>query len=300
MMDRRALLVAAATGAALAPGLTRAAVIAPSRPNETPSPDALRAFMRMASTLNGKSFSTVEGAIHGAAPGETARPLVGFHSLVEIHVAEPQPGIFRTEQREATWFTDLATGAIATEFVNPYTGVSVVPFGYVSPTNVYWFDKTGVYQRELPAERTGTIAHEWMTGGTTLWVSEARRNVFPSGIDEAEFPKAYNGTTRVSTDVLSYQARRSDFDRRTPSVPATIHMTTNGPWPFWLMMGRRAGGVIWIGHGEKYASMAAVPEPIRAGCESVYPGFVADPFKFPEREYGTAATMRRLRAAGKI
>ena len=74
---------------------------------------------------------------------------------------------------------------------------------------------------------------------------------------------------------------------------------TNGPWPLWLLMGRRAGGVVWTGTGEKYASMAAFPSALRAQ-DLVYPGFTARPSAFPERDFGTAATIARLRAQGKL
>lgn len=262
--------------------------------------DPLRSFMRLHSTLSGTAVWTVEGTIHGSIPGEAARPLVGFHSIVEVHVTEDVPGIFRTEQREATWLSDLATGQVATSVSNPYTGENNTPFGYVTGTNVYFFDKTGSYQRELPALRNGTFDLDWGRGGSTIWVSEGRQNVFPAGIDEAEFPKAYAGPQRVSVDILTYQGQIADFERNLPSVPVTIHMTTNGPWPYWLMMGRRAGAVLWTGHGEKYGSRAALPAKLRTACEQVYPGFMADPFSFPQRDYGTAATMRRLQMAGKL
>lgn len=296
MIDRRTMMIATSAGSA-ALASARALAAPPATP---PIAQDLRSFIRLYATLGGSVISTIEGVIRGAMPGQTAQPLIGFHSLVAMKVAEVEPGVFRTEQREAMWLTDRATGALATAVHNPYTGETNIPFGYVSPTNVYFLDKTGTYQRELPAVREGVLDLEWGGGRESLWVTEARRNVFPSGVDEIEFPKAVASAQRVSADVLTYQARRADFARPGPSIPATLHMTTDGPWPFWMMMGRRAGRVLWVGHGEKYATMAAVPNEVRVGCETTYPGFVADPFAFPQRDFGTAATMRRLRAAGKI
>jgi hypothetical protein len=277
MIDRRTLLATTMVGV-LAP------TVVSGRTDASPMADPLRAFMRMHSTLGGSAVWTMEGLIQGAMPGETARPLVGFHSIVEVRVTEPQPGVFRTEQREATWYTDRTTGAFLDSFTNPYTSEINVPFGYVSPTNVYFFDKTGTYQRELPPVRTGELHHDWGGGATTLWVSEGRQNIFPAGIDEAEFPRAFAGNSRVSVDILTYQARRADFDRRSSWVPVTLHMTTNGPWPYWLMMGRRAGTVIWTGHGEKYRSIGVVPQRLRDTCERIYPGFLADPLQVKYEE----------------
>ncbi len=300
MIDRRTLIGSTAAAIALAPAVRAAAPPTRTGALAVPPVDPLSGFMRLHSASSGTSLTTLEGVLHGAMPGETARPLVRFHSLVVIHVSEPLTGVFRTQQREATWFTALGDDTLLTAFANPYTQETVTPFGYVSPTNVYWFTPNGTYQRDLPPVREGARDDVWMHGGKTLWVSETRRNVFPSGIDEGLYPRAYNGPNRVSADVLTYQAAIADFARNTPWVPATVHMTTNGPWPLWLMMGRRAGGVIWTGHGEKYAAMSDIPAALRSQCDAVYPGFTANPDVFPERDFGTAATMTRLRAAGKL
>lgn len=152
----------------------------------------------------------------------------------------------------------------------------------------------------MPKVRSGELEHQWRFGGTTLWVTEGRQNRFPTRIAEAEFPRAYTGPFRESVDILSYQARRADVADERLFLPTTVHMTTVGPWPHWLLMGRSPGQVLWTGDGEKYRIMADVPEAVRAACERHYPGFVADPFGLDPTRYSVAATMRRLRAAGRL
>ena len=66
------------------------------------------------------------------------------------------------------------------------------------------------------------------------------------------------------------------------------------------MMGRTPGGVLWNGSGQKYRTIARSPARYRGLVEQVYPGFVADPWAFSQRDFGTLAQMRRLRAAGRI
>jgi hypothetical protein len=299
-MDRRGFIGTGLAALASAPAWANTAGVAALGFNQPD--DEIRAFMRLFTTTAGEVSMSVEGIIHGKPPGEIAKPLVGFVSILRIRAAEIEPGVFRTEQREAMYYTDLATGGLLQEFLNPYTQETLVPVGYVSPTNVYFFARSGSYARALPpAPRTGKKVLDWRVSDTDLWVSEIRNNVFPSGISEEEFPRAYSGPERKSIDILTYRAKRKDFaNARLASVPATVQMVTDGPWPLWLMMAKRPGGVIWNGFGQKMRDFSQLSDSLKRGCEEAYPGFLKDPWPFPEREFGTAAQLRRLRAAGKL
>lgn len=307
MIDRRSILTAIASGATAAGAVSAiggAALAGQFQPPAKGEPvkmgDKLRVFMRMLAMPNGTSVTTVEGMLYGVMLGGLPRPLIEFHSLVEIRVSEPKSGLFLAAQREATWLGSGTADDIESPFENPYTGKTVVPFGYVTPVNQYWFDQTGAYQSELPESRSRASERKWQEGGDTLWVTEERQNKFPSRIDESEFPSAFTGSFRESVDILTYQARRGDFLGHARFVPATVHMTSVSPWPHWLLMGRAPGHVLWSGHGEKYSRMVDVPDSVRTSCELFYPGFVSDPFGLDSATFGVAATMRRLRAAGRL
>jgi hypothetical protein len=266
-----------------------------------PPPHGLRDFMRMFSGLSGEVCLTNEGTIYGRPAGELPRPLFGYRSAVIIRTREIDAGVFRTEQREAMHYVDLASGDPLQSFANPYNGEVQIPVGYVSPLNVYFFDRTGSYSRQLPEQRAGQLHLDWRADNDTVWVSESRYNVFPSGVTEAEFPRAYSGPERRSVDILTYRAAARDLaNRRLESILAEVSMLSDTPWPLWMMMGRQPGSVLWQGFGRKYRSFAALPRRFAAATEQVYPRFLADPWAFPEREFSTAAQLRRLRAQGKI
>lgn len=134
MLDRRSLLATAVAGAILpTPGFGASLLGARSGTGEVA--DQLRTFMRMHASLDGTSVTTVEGLIYGMAPGKAPKPLIEFHSLVEMQVSEVEPGLFRTRQREATWLGSGNAEDINRPFANPYTRETVVPFGYVTPVN---------------------------------------------------------------------------------------------------------------------------------------------------------------------
>jgi len=261
----------------------------------------LRGFMRLFAGLHGSSVFTNQGIIYGRAPDELPRPLVGYVTVLQIRPQEVSPDVFRTAQIEALAFLDLATGEPLTTWRNPYTEEVVIPVGYASPENIYYFDVTGSYTRALPLLRTGLFHLDWHTSDTDIWVTETRRNAFASGITEEEFPRAYAGPVRHSVDILTYRARIADFVREPRlTVPSQLAMLSDTPWPLWMMMGRRPGQVLWHGFGAKYARLSDVPPRARRAIEASYPGFLEDPWAFDVGSWGTAAQLRRLKDAGQI
>jgi hypothetical protein len=305
MTTRRDALIATAAGLAAGgsavPALAQRRRVDPGSLIPTTPADGLRGFMRLFAGTSGSCVFTNEGIIYGKADGELPKPLFGFLSAVEIKPVEISPGVFRSEQKEAMVYLELGTRRLLTAWKNPYTGEDLIPFGYVSPNNVYFFDETGSYARQLPENRSGRKALDWRTSSSEIWVTEQRFNNFPSGITEAEFPRAYSGPVRRSVDILTYRAKAEDFaNPRLASVPSDLGMVTDGPWPLFMMMAKRPGGVIWHGFGQKYARFADMPAANRDPIEQAYAGFLADPWGFNSAEWGTAAQMRRLRAQGKL
>jgi Protein of unknown function (DUF1838) len=219
--------------------------------------------------------------------------------VLEIRAREIEPGVWRSEQKEAMACLDLVTRMPLKTLRNPYTDEDVIPLGYVSPLNVYYFDKTGSGFRDRP--KAGNTSRMWRSSATDVWVTESRYNYFPSSITEAEFPGSYAGPIRPSVDILTYRASAADFaDRSLPSVPVTITMMSDTPWPLWMMMGKRGGSAFYHGSGQKYRRLADLGDITKRAIDAAYPGFLADPWGFASEPWGTAAQMRRLKAEGRM
>ena len=301
MPDRRTLLAggALATLAAASPTLARArpgepAMLLPATPEA-----GLTGFMRMFAGLTGSSVFANEGLIYGKVEGELPRPLFGFVSVLEIHAREIEPGVWRSEQKEAMACLDMVTRMPLNRLRNPYTDEDNIPLGYVSPVNVYFFDKTGSGFRDRP--KPGQTSRTWRSSGSDIWVTESRYNHFPASITEAEFPRSYAGPVRHSVDILTYRATAADFaDSRLVSVPGSLTMVSDTPWPLWMLMGKRGGSAFYMGSGQKYRRFADLPAITRRAIDLAYPGFLGDPWNYPSERWGTAAQMRRLRAEGKL
>ncbi|MHA7819605.1 MAG: DUF1838 family protein [Erythrobacter sp.] len=266
-------------------------------------------LMRLSAGIGTTSAYTNEGIIYGRSTGALLRPLFGFVTILEIRSEQLGPGEFTTVQKEAMVCIDLATRKPLTEWHNPYIGKTIVPLGYVSPDNRYYFSEQGSFMRSpLPDDRAqrrlaelGVPQQSWHRSSDDVWVTERRYNRFPSAITEEEFPEAYAGEIRESVDILTYRGKIADFgDPAKPSVPSAITMMADTPWPLWMLMGKRPGGTVWHGFGSKHASLSDIAASTRAPIEEAYPGFLDDPWGFAAERYGTAAQMRRLRAEGRI
>ena len=302
MIDRR-LLIGASLAAAASPTFGVAAgqkQVAAHLISKTPT-ENLTGFMRLYAGLLGTTVMTNEGLIYGKTEADLAKPLFGFLSVLDIKITEIAPNIFKAEQKEAMVYIDPATGGLLGNWTNSYTGETLPPVGYVSPNNTYFFDVTGSYSRELPATRDGSFTLDWRASDSDIWVTESRFNTFPSSVTEAEFPRAFSGPIRKSVDVLTFRARAADFaNRRSQFVPSELTMMSDAPWPLWMMMGKRQGGVLWHGFGQKYRSLNDLPLGLKSPIEAAYPGFLADPWGFPSAQWGTAAQLRRLRSEGRL
>ena len=300
-LDRRALFAGGAVAALATAGAAGAAGARGDPATLLPAmPEAgLTGFMRMFAGLSGSSVFANEGLIYGKVEGELPRPLFGFVSVVHVRAREIEPGVWRSEQKEAMACLDMTTRMPVKTIRNPYTNEENYALGYVSPVNVYFFDKTGSGFRDRP--KAGQTSRLWRSSATDVWVTESRYNHFPSSITEAEWPRSYAGPIRDSVDILTYRAKAADFaDKRLDNVPVTITMVSDTPWPLWMLMGKRGGVAIYHGSGQKYRSLRDLPPITQRAVDTAYPGFLDDPWAFDATPWGTVAQMKRLRAEGKM
>jgi len=61
-------------------------------------------------------------------------------------------------------------------------------------------------------------------------------------------------------------------------------MVSDTPWPLWLMMGKRPGGVIWHGFGEKFKQLGDILDVSRSAVNIAHPGFLDDLWEFESAE----------------
>jgi hypothetical protein len=218
-----------------------------------------------------------------------------------VRYEPPNDGVYKFAQRESNHYTDLLTRRPIGEVPNPYTGKTNIAVGYVSPKWSFLLSSAGVAMAANPENIIGEIPHHFDSDGTDVWATEARTNEFGSGISEDEFPEAYAGKIRKSSDVATYRAHlRTLRDAATSFVPASLSFVADTPWTLWMMMGKAHGHMTWVGQGQKFETMGHLPSDVRQRIEQVHPGFLADPWGMKATQFSTVKQLRDLKAAGKI
>jgi Protein of unknown function (DUF1838) len=263
--------------------------------------DRLRALVRLRGRENGEVWQWFEGILYGRAEGEVLKPICGFTSVLCVRYEPPENGVYKFAQRESNHYTDLATKQPIGEVKNPYTGKTNIAVGYVSPKWSFHLSAAGVAMAANPETIVGRVSPTFEDDGLEVWATESRANDFGSGISEEEFPEAYAGKVRKSADVASYRAAKTAIcDPSIPFVRASMDFVADTPWTLWMMMGKSAGHMVWIGQGTKFERVDELPGYISHRVEQVHPGFLADPWGMKATAYSTVKQMRELRAAGRI
>ncbi|MEO8224543.1 MAG: DUF1838 family protein, partial [Gammaproteobacteria bacterium] len=99
--------------------------IPPKAPDLAVPANNLRALVRMTASLEERDVPWwYDGTIFGVVPGENPRPLVKFEGM-EIYWMQHLPdGAYELTGNTVTFLRDLNTGAMLSEFRNPYTKVT--------------------------------------------------------------------------------------------------------------------------------------------------------------------------------
>ncbi|MGQ3230494.1 MAG: DUF1838 family protein [Blastomonas fulva] len=250
-------------------------------------------FMRLFAVTEGQCALTNAGIIYGKKPGQMPVPLVGYLSVLQVEITQPAPGLFRAAQLEAMVCTTIDGQSLLGLWRNPISDEWVRPVGYASPENLYYFDATGTYPNTPPDGRRGGTSRAIAWLDNEVSATEVRENSFPSGITEAEFPRAYAGPLRRSMDILTHRTSVQQISTTAPFVSTVNTMLTDAPWPLWMMMGKADGHVIWHGFGSKYRSLQDIPSKQRQLIDAAYDGFLSNPSSFPRAEWNSVAQLKR-------
>ncbi|MCL4721901.1 MAG: DUF1838 domain-containing protein, partial [Gammaproteobacteria bacterium] len=82
----------------------------------------LRALVRMTASLEERDVPWwYDGTIFGVVPGENPRPLLRFEGMELYWMRHLPDGEYELTGNTVTFFRDVGSGAMLTEFSNPYT-----------------------------------------------------------------------------------------------------------------------------------------------------------------------------------
>ncbi len=299
-MERREFLAA---GGALAAGAALLGAAAPARAAsdtnglkgrylDLMTPVGNRdAWARLLGNTDMKStkYGWAQGIVQGVQPGEAVRDLCGFTMLscARLIPYENGPG-YRKILREIGLYTDLKSGAIITEMVNPYLNetVKVVPITN-DPFNQLITEFApeppgyGGLNRVKPAPKP--LQLDWSRRGNTLNMMGHINLFYPSALQPAKWPRENGNPFNQVTEMFLYQIDWAAMqDARKTSVEYGGSWSRTTPWLPWLLMGPTPGHCQYATFMGAYDDINRVDRATLDHVQKFYPKYLKAPDKWEE------------------
>ena len=255
-MDRRSLIFAGAlVGAATAaPSLAGAATTRASIKGPYIDLTSGKGAAINRARLNGNLDETKEkygngtGIVSAVVPGSKIRPLMGFE-IFSVGRIEAQPdGSFRFLHREVVYYTDLKSGEIIDEFVNPYTNetVKVVPI-VNDPWNEHieeWAPRPPSYGgliKDDSARQPYSVPYRILPNG--VLASYVSVDLFyPATLQPDKWPRESPGKmNQVTEQFASFMSLEDVQNPKKTSIEFNGTWVRMTPWLPWLLMGQAPG-----------------------------------------------------------
>ena len=227
----------------------------------------LRQLVRITASLEPRDVPWwYDGTIFGVVPGGNPRPLLKFEGM-ELYWMQPLAGgDYELIGNTLTFFRDVKTGAMLSEFRNPYTkAVNPVPPAVQGggPGRGFNYSVKGIRLTrlidQLPEE---PLVLDWTFARDMVWLHNWTR--YPPGLP----PPRWQQQTMF--------ASQKDFlDKSLPGIPAVFSSTVHMPWLKWLDMGERPGHLVWHAGGAKLNSIDELPAEYRQRAEKEFPALLS-------------------------
>lgn len=298
-MERRDFLLA---GGALAAGMAATGAAGAIRSGDpaslkgahldlmTPNGN-MQAWARLLGNTDMKStkYGWAQGLIQGVRPGEAIRDICGFTMLSCARLLPHESGTgYRKVLREVGLYTDLKSGEIIEEMVNPYLGetVKVVPiandpFNHMITEFAPQPPSYGGLNRAAPPPKP--LQLDWTRRGDMLNLFSHINLFYPSALPPAKWPRENGNPFNQVTETFLYQIPWGAMqDARKTSVEYTGTWARTTPWLPWLLMGPTPGHAQYATFMGSYDDINRVDRRTLDYVEKNFPKYMKAPDKWEE------------------
>ena len=174
-----------------------------------------------------QKFGWYRGTVKGVRPGEKIRNLLGFEGFSFTRLQDNGDGTYNKLLREVGYYTDLRTGEVLDEWLNPYTDekVKVVhiandPFNYV--ISAFW-PKPPSYGG-LNKAKTPDIPMilPWTdTSNGKVFLQNGIDLFYPNALQPEKWPRESSGKMNRVSEMFNYVFDRDDLAN--PDITGTCH-----------------------------------------------------------------------------
>lgn len=267
----------------------------------TPQDQAIAFARLMANTdMTSTKFGWGTGIVQGVVPGEQIRDLVGFELLstakfIPYQGPELPEGMvgYSKVLREIGLYTDLETGEVLEEWVNPYFNEKqkVVPIAndpfnhHITPFAPKGPEYGGL--RPLTKE-DAPLAMNFTRKGDTLHLFNHINLFYPSALQPEMWPRESGNEFNQVTETFLFQIPWADMQN--PDLGSVTYHGTWGrttPWLPWMLMGKTAG------HAQYNIFMGAVDDinqvnpKVLEYVEAKYPKYLVAPETWEEPSWSS-------------
>ena len=290
-MDRRQFFAATAAAAA-ATSAPASAAEAPSLRGPyvdlTTGKGNMLLRVRMAADLDETKTKRggTTGIVTAVRPNEKMQDLMGFEVLGVSRAEKQSDGSYRVYHREVILYTDLATGQVLNDYVNPFTQERVKVVHVINnPWNEYFEEfqplppSYGGLNKVDATERKPFIMNWRDAGGGMI---SAMRNIhlfYRSALQPDKWPRESAGVMTQVSECYTYLVNLADAQN--PEKTAVRSYGTWSrvtPWLPWMLMGQnQPGHVQYMSMSNSYPDIASIKKPVREFLEKNYPHMLEAP-----------------------
>lgn len=282
--------------------------------------DNIYAFAKTWGTVGDEPvYGGHEGVFFAVVGERRAVPLFGYVGFGSLQFRLLADGSAEYRGKDATFYTDLATGQVLDHWDNPWTGERVPVYPYINE------QVSTTIPVSYPAERMRTDAYRWEVAignaatrdesdmayrgdagesGRTVpfvlpwrrlgthymlswdWMLEVQNPVTPAG-----WPKASTGAVINPSEHFAFFVPAAELeDRGRPWATMTAGFFRQTPWLPWMRMGRSGvdGRMFANSHSYKITGeLDNVPEPVRRRLERDHPHMLEAPDSWAQHPVGS-------------
>ena len=289
------LLVATLLGACGTPGGMSAGTREPAKAVDTTSAAGqLDTFIRMRGSADGREvFANWWVTMYAVFPGERPREILKLDGFNAGRMLRLPDGSAQMITREVAYYKDPKTGAILSEWANPFT----------NEKNTVLHVTNDPVNARFAAPKAGEKGTFPMTAsGNDVMLRLDVPLAYPNPLSPAEFPAESSGPVYAGSEHFTFFAKASDLaNPALASVPTTYAWARTGPWLPWMKMGARPGYLLYSGHGKKFMSFDELPADVRDHTRANFPKYARAPeaFSTPNETSWTFYKKQQAAAAAK-
>lgn len=269
MLVKRRDFVIGIAAAGAAPTAVAGARPAPSALDLDTEAGRLMAIVKMRGTLSDQvTRGFVVGRYHGIVDDQ-AKPLFGVLAGTISRYQQISPTQFRVRALEVAYFTDLDSGELLGDWLNPYTGETVtVPQTRMGPSTTTLSADGLVIDEAAGEARQMQLNHRFRPPtvvGDDVWIAE-------------EISAVAGGGSFAYNEMTHYQATIADLaDPEQQSVRSHVQFTSAVTWRPWMKMKGHPGHLHGAAAGRHIKSPNEWPDYYQELCREHHPDYLEEP-----------------------